>query len=807
MNDKPDSLALALLKTENYNDAITQYKKLWALSDKEEYRQKIAYCYRQKAISFAYRAMYQQACSLWEQHQAFSQPPYQGYDQYIVWLIHINSPTVQVHLKQLAAEQLDKDYPSLANVLGLLILTTHPELERNLTKNCIFLTHLDIIKQVFALFHDTERVKSLLKQLPYRSAFRELKLLLNAIIHHKITELHAKTSATSLYYPLINLLYVYQLQGSQLAHALIKLNHPQRQTIYQLKQFTQGQIELLEQFIIHSTQLTDEIQFDLAIQFQTSSTHDLNRQFCQRLLMNYPSGEKTFNQHFKTYLTTFEYHRLTALAYEEKNDLTSQTHWQHCLTILKQDPTHNNFKIALILRRMTVKEPNDEIRIDLLSQSLEYDPNNVESYLSINAYYSQQSTQSTQYQHWLAKSLEHFPQNIDLLTATIKVALTQYYPAEACQYATHLLSIDPLNSFAKQSLFSSHLLYAQQLLHDKQYHLVEQEITLAKSFAANPNNHQQVQLIHAVFTWLNTEHQQSLQKIIIQLKIMNSDPVYNHFEATMLGLINNFPVEKLLQNLPDITEVVLTEPTLAALIKQLNFYSTHEKNQPYLQEALATIKTPFENSLLSQHYTEAILLELCQLFDSMNQFELLQQCVISYYQQFNTESQQQPKAIWIYYKIYTDSHGNISKLTHYDEHRLNVAIETAKQDNDPRTILLIKALLDQYFSHHSQLNNHDYDFNEIEDTEDDFLIHQLFKHISDENFNRLNDKTDELAMDLTPDNLIHDLFKHRNDGEEMMVAVMKKPDIFTALLLIKAAELLEIEINVSIDQIKESFKL
>jgi hypothetical protein len=84
--------------------------------------------------------MHKEAQVLWENHTQFSQPPYEAYDQYITWVVLSNNQVnIQTSLKSLSAQQLDKQYPELATILGFLMLTRHPEFEQLLVQDSVHL--------------------------------------------------------------------------------------------------------------------------------------------------------------------------------------------------------------------------------------------------------------------------------------------------------------------------------------------------------------------------------------------------------------------------------------------------------------------------------------------------------------------------------------------------------------------------------------------------------------------------------------------------------------------------------------------
>ncbi|SMG62800.1 conserved hypothetical protein, partial [methanotrophic bacterial endosymbiont of Bathymodiolus sp.] len=180
--------AQALQKSGKYKEAIKLYKKLLQTSDADLCREPLANCYVQRAIGFAAKGMHKEALVLWENHTQFSQPPYEAYeayDQYITWVVLSNNQVnIQTSLKSLSAQQLDKQYLELATILGFLMLTRHPEFEQLLVQDSVLIAHFKIVKTAVLALQDnnTEKFNQTLKQLPYRSAFRDFRILCNGIV-------------------------------------------------------------------------------------------------------------------------------------------------------------------------------------------------------------------------------------------------------------------------------------------------------------------------------------------------------------------------------------------------------------------------------------------------------------------------------------------------------------------------------------------------------------------------------------------------------------------------------------------------
>jgi len=59
----------------------------------------------------------------------------------------------------------------------------------------------------------------------------------------------------------------------------------------------------------------------------------------------------------------------------------------------------------------------------------------------------------------------------------------------------------------------------------------------------------------------------------------------------------------------------------------------------------------------------------------------------------------------------------------------------------------------------------------------------------------------------TPEKLITEIISHTGADHSILMAVMQNPDIFTALLFVKAAEKLDTPIGINIDDILKAFNI
>lgn len=814
MNDQQIDLsnleqrAQSELNAEHYKEAIELYKQLWENSDDEKWRQQLAYCYLQRALSFGQRGMLREAFVLWDSYIQYVEPPYQAYDHYISWQIQSqDNKNVQSGLKQLTVEQIDKQYPELASLFGCLILSGNVEFQEYLPKDSTFIVHLKLAQVALQAYLDNNQslLKDSLKQLPYRSAFKDFRLLLNVAQNfpQSIEQVLKKESGSSPYFQAFNLLNILTLQGAKLVRQLGRCNYAQGKLVTNIKGFNHQQQQLIDALIQYPEELTDKVKFDLLAQYSVLWGAGEAESICKTLLVNYPAGHKDFNKRF-TALDNFETHRLKALASEQNHgEVKAGEYWRKAIEALAQygDKSENSLKIALILRRMAGLQSDLDRANDLIIESLDYDED-LPSYLHILHYLSQYQVDRVEHKQWLQRSLEAFPQSTKLLTLAIQFETESKECEKASQYASQILAIDPLNTLAKDMLFSSYLDQSRQLIKAKKYPLVEQQIQQAEGLHLGQKYRAQASLVRGLYYFAKQDEKQGLILVGESLAKLHEDPVNTCLQAAMEALLIELPVASILQPLEYVDEYLLSEQQLDAVIQQLNHYGKDFDHQLILLRAVEKISKSLKESLSQQTYAETLILRLAKELDNINAFELLLNCAELAEGKWNT-------VIWSYYRIYAEQKGMADKCSSAQINRLESLREQAIKDENSRVKLLIDVFIEQYYQAHADTSKGFVDnlFNLNEEIDnDDYLdpSDELFRHIPEDSLLKIMNKTDELMMETTPEQLVEEVAAGRNN-EHILLAMMQEPELFSTLMVLKAANSLNIEINLTVNDVLDFF--
>lgn len=794
--------ALAQANAGHYKEAIALYKKLLQQGDNDAWYRQLAHCYLQRAKSFAARGMIQEALALWENYTQYAQPPYQDYDHYMLWLILSgNQSKIETALRQLTARQLDKDYPKLSAVLGLLILARHPQWHECLPQDSALHAHLGIAQEALKA-EDMKSVREAMQALPYRSALRDLRALVNAChkASHSLADIPPsldKIPPHSPYAAVAALIRLCALSGAQLAEEMSKLSSHQRRLIGAILSLDKQRQKLVDTLSMQQGKLSDKVKFNLAIQFQSLFGAELAQRFCIVLLNDYPAGLKDYKKNFGA-LDEFENHRLKALRLEQQHRYQeAEFHWRQCIQQLTHQDGDNAVKIALILRHLAKHQENPEQTTQLLSESLDYDPNDKDSLLQILRFYGQSNETAGPYKQWLQQAEAKFPQDVELLTLVVESAIRNQTYKKAVQYARKILQIDPLNSFAKKTVLSGHLNHARKQLKNKKYQLAAKEIQQAEALRAGKNQNLQSQLLRALLIFTSEDKAQGLKRLKDTLATMHRDPLNMHFQAATEAQLCGLPVATLLRALPPANGYLLSKTELSLLLQQLSEYGLESGRQELLCKALDKIKAPLKKSLTHLAKEDTLLLSLCETLYKLEHFELMRHCVKSV-------AISRKKPIWIYYQVYAETGGDPARCNYTQLHSLRLNHELAIQDKDQRARVLIEQYLDRYDEAH-RMPAMDQLYDLIEQNMADDPIEQLFAHVPESIMIKIDQKLEKLLTKISPERLFRDLSKSVGNDSNVLVAIMNNPDLFTALMMLRAADELGFDVNISVADVLDYF--
>lgn len=791
-----------------YKNAAEIYKNLLKHSDNPDWRRKLAECYLQRALNMAEKGMPKEAAVLWENYSEWAEPPLAALEAYILWLLSVkNTQKAFARLDKIDAKQLDENHPELAVWLGFLLVCEYPDIETHIPHDSAVMQHWQTVRGALDAYRSNrlEPIDELLKKLPFRSAFRDLRSLLKAQLSlpASIEQAHtllSKIPDNSPYRPAANALTAYMLQGSAFVEVSLQLEDSQRRLIAKAKGLSNKQLELLDAIDKQCNNLTGKAQFNLAIRYRELIGNEAASRFCQVMLARNPSGRKDYLKNFAA-KDSIESERIQALIHEENHDHDeAEDHWLRYIDALKIQGPENHKKIALIYRHLTQKLPPSHA-VEFLMDSLQYDPDDRDSYLKILDYFEQEDPDPEEHAIWLAKGLKHLPKDIEMLVYAAKSAMRKKAFKKAAKYAQDLLKIDPVNTLAKELLFSSHLAHARKLIKTQKFHLVDKELQAAEQLSIDKTLLRQADLIRGFYIWTAEDKDRGLKAIADALQSMNPGPATAHFQGFIESAMMDVPYATIAKRLPAVKADELSEQELVFLTESIKHYNEQLEKLDVVYKALDKIKAPLKKSMKMLNYGEQALLDWCQTLEEIEHFDLLKQCAKS-------ADGVWEKPVWSYYRVVAECQGDPSRLDITWTLRLQTAIEIAHQQKDSKTEFKIRHFIERAIGFQNPFGFDDEDdFYEDESGFDPNIIEDLFDHVPKRNMIKIGKKFEEMMNKSSPEQLMMDVmtkYAGRVDPN-LLVELLMDQNFLVAIMMFEAAQSLRIDIDLSFDEIIEFF--
>lgn len=360
--------ARQLVNQQQYKEAAECYRGLWLQTDDVQWRQAMAECYLARAQMFAKRAMYREAVDLWQQYRQLNAADSVQLNDAVLWLLALGDQAAAKELlQQCSTDQIDYLNPELAVMLGLLQLTKTVDLHGCLPQKSQFVADLAKAEAALQALPDKQAAAQIVQGLSPDSAFYDFARLIQ----------EQPLPEDSPYASCLPVLLVLSLQGQRFVAAMAALNRRQREVVYALRRLSEQQCQFIECYCEQVDDITPLQAFDWVMQFRALTSFTEALAFCAGHLPNDFVRWLRFKKQFPE-LSAFELSRLKALACERSDDFHgAEQHWLDAIDSLKKTPGQA-MKIALILRHIAEFYP-PESQAEWLTQSLRYDPDDVET--------------------------------------------------------------------------------------------------------------------------------------------------------------------------------------------------------------------------------------------------------------------------------------------------------------------------------------------------------------------------------------------------------------------------------------------
>jgi tetratricopeptide (TPR) repeat protein len=695
------------MEQRRHKEAIIFLKDLLKQERRPEWERALAEAYRLRAGQVAEKGMWQEAAILWENHAKLC-PTAEASDEYLGWLAQAGQFP---KLAQLLAGSgpVPGDGPfarRLPEALAVLALQNE-KLLVGFPQDHPIAKHHAFAKQAIRAYsadRDAEAEEAL-KQIPSRSPYRSVRTLVKALLlmgQDRAAGLASleRIEADSLCHGLALRLSRQCQDGGPDSPVGTELSPKQHTLVGKLNGYSKAQLILSKEAKKFSKDCSPRQVFNAVLGNRELLGESACRRACLAMLVSFPEGVDLFQKAFGK-LSPFERKRLHAL-HEESRKYYPQAalHWREAFDELKKRPEGERGTLdqALILRHIADLARMDvpDIAIDALEESVKLDPDDRASYVDLIKFCNNLDSPK-EAQEWLEAGLRRFPKDVELLTLAMHEANRRKAYKKAASLAKTLLEVDPINSPARQFLLEAHLGHARKQASAGKSHLVQQELEQAR--ALDPRRKSAALcVLEGLMALKDTDKASAL---LVEAWHKAGGGLAAQFQLNMETLSVGLPLKATGGLAPGLAKThAATKDELLALAVSLGHYASEDKKR--LAEALKPLQTILAKAFSNKELLEEDFFTFCHSLANAGQFDLLGHCAKEALRRFPSAASP------IYFQVYASCKGVAKRMSQWDEDRLDMALERAREANDRRTAVLIEQLfrkLDEAFEEDYQLDD------------------------------------------------------------------------------------------------------
>ncbi len=703
-----------------YKDAITGYKNLLKIENRDEWTQKIAQAYLLQSLDMAKQKLYQNAIVSWEKYAQISDEQ-QAVEKYLIWLSYGKHYIKIARFSTNKTQILDKSVESwIHNLLAVALLAGEDKITTILTADNPVIAHYQMAKSALHAYCEQDRsaLETSLKQIPFRSPYKDFRVILKGLVSMETDRdaaiiLFNKIPDNSPYLSFVKLCQLQGLSEPEHLKFYARLGQHGRSFIQTSSGLNKVQITFLKKCQRLFTHYTDKQALEIVMKNRILLGQQRSDYFALSLLPFYPAGKHLVQS--TVFMSVFDKQRLKTLVLEkEKNLCLIRNNWYRCLEILEEKNLSEEILTrALIMRHMINfmdKTDNDDINeiINLLSKSLELDPKDKACYLQLIEFLKKQN-KTKELAIWLIKALQHYPDDVDILMLLVSESMKKRVFKKAVTFAKKVLKVDPINQQARHALINCHISHARKLINNDKYKLAEKELVLTETVEKGKQSNGLLSIIRGLLAF-KTGDKKHCYSLVEQGLNLEKNDLCGHFRLTIEILNLGLSVATVSRSCPKLNKKYQAEKNdLIALASLIGSY--HQENNIFINKAFENIKVIFKQSLIKKqsHFSADELENLCYSLNTFQNFEMLGFVANIALKVFSK------KIIFNYYQVYSKCNGNIKNITDHDAYNLDRVLIDATDNgiNDPRGVAKIRDLLIDYENNQSlswiNEENNDYD--------------------------------------------------------------------------------------------------
>jgi tetratricopeptide (TPR) repeat protein len=482
-----------LLKQEKFQEAIACFKHLLKLEQRVEFLQGLEQAYLGRIMALANKSMFKEAIALLDVLvQRF--PDARSDPLRLSLLLQAASYKEAAKLYNQCHGQLAPERrQQIEGLFGALLLAGNGvKLLDFETDSAIVRIYPKALAAIdMSCSSQTDKLEDVLRQIPIRSPYRDLRILLTGLHHFsrdkvKGREFLRKIAADSPYHYCAAGFFATTDSSKSLLADLAATPKANRSRLPELHGLPVSHVRVLEELArsdgkpmhLYQIVLRNERCFDKGKKFEL-----------YRNILPFGRDQAIDILERSKAFSVAEKYRLCALA-AEQDDMSrfAVAFWSDYLqTISRKDPTRHR-EIAMVIRRQATLMKKDryvytpqEI-LDTMMKSLEYDPNHARTWLDASEY--ARRYQSMQ-QHYaiIQDAVQKLPEEVSILLAAMRASSNRGAHKKAAGLAGRVLALDPINTAALDFLVASRLEHGRKLASQKKWTLAEKELLAADTRA------------------------------------------------------------------------------------------------------------------------------------------------------------------------------------------------------------------------------------------------------------------------------------------------------------------------------------
>ncbi|BCO09761.1 hypothetical protein GF1_21370 [Desulfolithobacter dissulfuricans] len=456
--------------------------------DQDELRRLLARAYHGRIEEFSADRMYKEALALLENMESFC-----GRDAAVKTrlLLDIRSGRYAQAARLFATLDENKleagQRQRLEELFGALLLFSGQLGEDDFAAGSPVLRHYPEAKKAVAAYlaGQADILHTALRKIPFRSPYRDLRLLLSGCIRWHDNQDEAfrilrRIRQDSPYYPYVAGLLSRYDDPVEFFKEFARADSRQKEQLANRYGLQKHQQHFFEQ--LAKPDIAPYPLYQLVKKHKALFTPAEHRQVLLALAPFCHSRAVSLVDNFPG-LDLLEKVRLLALAAEIEllPDIACEYWYDYLGQLDRHGVEVDPLVRALVLRHLAqllekIGEPEDQyVRLDMLRKSLEYDPADHETWIEAYRLAYRIGEEKKGYRI-INDAVEQLPDNVPILLEAMRRAGQRNAHRKAARLAARVLKIDPINTDAMDFMAQSHLAHARKLAGKKKFDLADREL-------------------------------------------------------------------------------------------------------------------------------------------------------------------------------------------------------------------------------------------------------------------------------------------------------------------------------------------